>query len=99
MKLKDWENKKYTAWRNKVNERLPNISCRVFELRKKFYSGCGFHYGLEALLGKVIHMINNYDMNCYHGIEGISNQIINRVLVEELFNKVQKIENENNAID
>lgn len=49
------------AWREQVNQHLPDIAARVFALRAKAYRGCGFHYGLERELGYVLARMNDYE--------------------------------------
>lgn len=84
--MSDEESKAFEAWRDQMKDSLPELAKRVFALRDKFYTGCGFHYGLECSLGRVIAGINNHDRNYYHLKEGMANRIALEVEVEH-FNK------------
>ena len=89
------ENKKFDAWRNRANKGMPELAHRVFALRNKFYTGCGYHYGLEYELGRCIARLNDFGMstaNYYHGDDAIFNQIAIKVIVESLYKQVGDIE-------
>jgi hypothetical protein len=86
------EAKKFTAWRRRVNARLPDLVARVFALRGRMYAGCGTHYALECELGTVLARINNYSENYYHGPDGMARQTTLRIKTEMLFSDVRKAE-------
>jgi hypothetical protein len=90
------EDRKFQEWRRNVKAHLPNLSQRIFALRGINYYGCGFHYQLEADLGKVIYEINNVSSEYYHDKEYMINRIILNVLVESLFDRLIEIEGEIN---
>ena len=47
------ELKKFNEWRKEIGKTLPDIASRVFDLRSKGYTSCGFHWSLEKDLGWV----------------------------------------------
>ena len=53
------EDERFKQWRDEINKDIPNLASRVFNLRNKFYMGCGFHYSLEYDLGRIISGLNN----------------------------------------
>ena len=55
-RLKEW-----LDGREVIKESLPDLSLRVFALRNKFYTGCGFHYTLESSLGWLMTTLNSFD--------------------------------------
>jgi len=55
------ETKKFNRWRKDIGKTLPELSTRVFNLRGTGYTGCGFHWGLEKDLGKIISTMNDFD--------------------------------------
>lgn len=55
-----WKDR-FDKWRDRAAKRLPELSQRVFALRNKSYSGCGFQWSLEKSLGSAIYDIQNYD--------------------------------------
>lgn len=88
-------NAKFSEWRRKVNELLPEISRRLFALRGKPYTGCGFHWSHEKELGYVISKINDYDdREFYHESRSMMRQIVLQVATEGLFADVARIEKE-----
>jgi hypothetical protein len=54
------EQKEFREWRRRLNAGLPELAARIFALRGRTYSGCGFHYGLECDLGQVLAAVNDY---------------------------------------
>ena len=86
----------FTEWRKEVNEKLPELSRKIFALRSVMYKGCGFHWSLEKSLGSVIREINNYDAGSgyYHDKDCVCNRIVLKVCVEHLFEDVERIEKE-----
>ncbi len=90
--MKD-DNKRFTEWRNRAIDKLPEISARVFSLRKQFYNGCGFHYSLEHQLGNCIARLNNFDdSEIYHAKDAWSKQSTLKMIFTDLFERVKKIE-------
>lgn len=87
MTYQKYRMKKYIAWRKRVNSHLPDLMGRVFALRDKHYSGCGFHYSLESLAGKVLHLVNTQDIE-----RDVAGQLIDEILVEDLFRRVAQAE-------
>lgn len=51
----------FDRWRAHLYYHLPSLAKRVFALRDFFYTGCGFHYDLEAELGYVIAKVNAHN--------------------------------------
>lgn len=86
----NWRNEvnKYTSWRKEVNKKLPDLSQRVFALRKGGYTGCGFHYDLEATLGKVIHMVNSSN----EFPKELPDILLQEVIYEGLLDSIKKAE-------
>lgn len=85
--LKPEQAKAFHEWQRKVQEQLPELANRVFALRGKMYTGCGFHYSMERQLGRAIiaaHPSNEYPT--------IFSEISDRLAVEMLFNDVKKAE-------
>lgn len=87
MDLETYRLKRFYAWRQRVNKHIPVLASRIFELRNRFYVGCGFHYGLEGELGSVIRQLNDFD-NHYD----LCKQIVLEIYVEQLFSRVKKAE-------
>ncbi len=85
--LKKHELDLYYKWRKKINKKIPSLSKRIFSLRNQFYAGCGFHYSIECSLGSIIRFLNDYNK-----IPTWFDIILEEVMVEELFNRVRKIE-------
>ena len=96
--LEKWQQESFSAWRKKVNKRIPEVAAKVFSFRKVCYTGCGFHWSLEKSLGNLIACINDYDspldmrQSYYHGKEAPFNQIILKVKVKMFFKDVAEIE-------
>lgn len=44
----------FKEWRAAARDTLPDVASRVFALRGKPYAGHGFHYAMEAQLGRWI---------------------------------------------
>ena len=85
----------FSAWRQAKADEMPQLAARVFALRGKGYMGCGFHWGLEKSLGAIINRLNDYDDPGYYNTnEAITNQLVLKVLVEGLEERVAKIEKE-----
>ncbi len=79
--------KEHYAWRKRANRQLPKIAERVFALRKRFYSGCGFHYGMERELGKAIAMVNDFT-----SVLTLDKIVLEKIVVEALFKNVKEAE-------
>lgn len=82
--------KKYTKWRERAAKNLPDISMRVFALRKQLYSGCGFHYSLERQLGIAISRVQNVNSEAFENMQ----MILTELVVTQLYKDVVKIEKE-----
>ncbi|RYD40917.1 MAG: hypothetical protein EOP83_34625 [Verrucomicrobiaceae bacterium] len=70
-------------WRREQAKLLPDLTRRVFALREVTYSGCGFHYALEASLGRLITGIMQYD-SVLTVAERISLEIGIEMLIEKI---------------
>jgi len=81
-------NRIFNAWREKAIAQLPELSKRIFALRKVGYMGCGFHWGLEKSLGHSMFVLQNFDT--YPRDYGT--RITMQVNFEYLFKKVRKAE-------
>lgn len=106
MTYKDWcknsksilaEAKTWNEWRKEANYNLlTNIGPRIAILGKRFYSGCGFHYGKEQTLGKLIVDLAlpwNPCANWCGNIEiDMEKNIITKVLYEGLIENVKRDE-------
>jgi hypothetical protein len=90
---------KFSEYRKNALLGIPEIASRVFALRGKCYMGCGFHYGLEKLLGSVIKELNTYEKHFENNRDMVAWHILVEVLVEELYERTAEAENslENNA--
>jgi len=79
--------RKFQAWRQRVQAGLPTLATRIFALRSVTYAGCGFHYAMEHDLGVLIAQVNNYNKNFdifdRINIEVISEMIYKRVAEAE----------------
>jgi len=82
------ERKRFDKWRERVRKNLPKITARVFALRKAFYTGCGFQWGVEKNLGQVICQVNDFEHNYYHGPDAMASRILLKILVESLHREV-----------
>ncbi len=81
----------YYRWVKKVQKHLPELARRVFDLRGKHYMGCGFHYGLEKLLGNVISALNDYSSH-RQGQEEFTFKILTEINVRALFIDIKEAE-------
>ena len=80
--------KGYDKWNKEALKQLPELSVRTFALRDVHYCGKGFHYALEAQLGKVINYLNNpeeypVDLSC---------ELIHEVVFEGFIKTLQEAE-------
>ena len=66
----------FLKWRRRVSKDLPNLSNRVFALRGKAYSGCGFGYELEGRLGNVIMSIHCIDIKTFNNMSMLITKIL-----------------------
>lgn len=82
--------KKYIKWRERAAKNLPNISMRVFALRKQSYSGCVFHYALERQLGIAISGVQNVNSEAFESMQ----MILTKLVVAQLYKDVVRIERE-----
>lgn len=82
--------KEYIKWRERAARNLPNISIRVFALRKQAYLGCGFHYSLEWQLGVAISNVQNVNSEAFENMQ----MILTKLVVTQLYKDVAKIERE-----
>jgi len=90
----------FRVFREMARETLMNnLAPRIYALSKRFYVGCGFHYGLEEALGNLIRGFaicenpNNINMNSYDYIidrEGM--WVLYEVLFEGLCHDVIEAE-------
>jgi hypothetical protein len=85
-------NKEFTDWRQAEADKMPALAARVFALRNKMYTGCGFHWGMERDLGVIIARLNDYDTDYYHGTEALARQIGLEVHLEQLYKHVEQAE-------
>ena len=85
-------NRKHAAWCKKVNRRMPDLFLRVFALRQKPYAGCGAHYTLEKLAGRVLRDLQEPSTD-------IADHLITEILVEDLFNTLVKAERSASQIE
>ena len=87
------ELKKFNKWRKDIGKELPDLSKRVFALRKIGYVGCGFHWSLEKDLGYVIHMANDFDPKMpEHSFSDMANRIVAKVRYEHFIKRLEEIE-------
>jgi hypothetical protein len=84
----------FERWQKKAKPYLPDLARRVFALRDKMYSGCGFHYVLEARLGGVIHSLNHIGRERLDYIERLAERMHIEMNFQSLFREVVKIEKE-----
>lgn len=82
------EVKAFNKWKRRASRQLPELSSKVFFLRSKSYTGCGFHWSLEKDLGFCINHIMNYDKRYTDIMQNISIQVV----FESLIKEVKKIE-------
>ena len=78
---------KYYEWLKEIQKQLPALSKRIFDLREKFYMGCGFHWYLERQLGKVIALANDY----YDKDVEWTDVILYKVVFEQFLKAFQKL--------
>jgi hypothetical protein len=86
------EERAHERWRRRAKEHLPELARRVFALRGIGYNGCGFHYTVEALLGKVILALSQPNMKREDYQSRMASRCVDRVLVRGLFADLNKIE-------
>lgn len=84
------ELKKFNKWRKDIGKTLPELSTRVFNLRRKGYTGCGFHWSLEKDLGWVISVMNNFDRSYRDWVTRITVEVKYECFIKQL----EEIENE-----
>jgi hypothetical protein len=75
--------------REKLSVKLPDLAIRIFALRGKHYSGCGFHYSLVASIGGLLDRMNRPDRN--YGLEDV---LTDEVIFDGLIERVAEIEAE-----
>jgi hypothetical protein len=75
--------KDHYAWRKRVNDALPDLARRVFNLRSGGYYGVGMHHSLERKLGRVLTMANEFEMELAHYIPA-TDQLVYEELVDTL---------------
>jgi len=81
----------FHEWQLEKTKELPDLARRVFALRNSHYSGCGFHYSLERLLGNVIASVMDYERLATIGKEEkekMAHSLISEVLYEELIDRL-----------
>lgn len=78
------ELKKFNKWRRNIGKILPELATRVFNLRRKGYTGCGFHWSLEKDLGWVILTMNNFDKSYRDFATRISVEVVYEHFIEHL---------------
>lgn len=79
------DSKEFHKWRGRVVAKLPDLAARVFALRGKAYPGHGFHYYMEARLGRVISGVTDPTRMPLGTQERIAERLILQIVVEELF--------------
>lgn len=79
-------------WMKRVAEHLPDWSARTFSLRGMLYWGCGTHYALEARLGRVITLAQNYEQFFNSEKDRIANRIIDEMVVAQFVAQLVKAE-------
>lgn len=84
------ETKEFNKWRKNIGKTLPELSTRVFNLRRKSYMGYGFHWSLEKDLGWVILTINNFDKS----YRDWDLRLTVEVVYEHFIKRLEEIENE-----
>jgi hypothetical protein len=82
-------NKAYYDACRAINELLPDLAMRIFQLRGKFYPGCGCHYALECSLGRLLAECNAFGERKQICLES---QILLEVLYESLLQQVKEAE-------
>ena len=83
------ERKKFDKWRERVRNKLPELASRVFALRNKGYTGCGFGWAIEKDLGYIIRSVSNFD-----SYPDWMEQTLIKVVTESLYKDLNRIENE-----
>jgi len=73
--------------RQEMRDAMPALAARVFALRNASYYGCGFHYAMEARLGKLLAALNNFDTDIENAIH-----IIHKVSFRSLVADIRKAE-------
>lgn len=84
----------FERWSKKAKKHLPDLARRVFALGDKTYSGCGFHYMLEARLGRVIIDLNHIGLERRNYMERFAERLGIELNYQALFRDVVKIEKE-----
>jgi hypothetical protein len=87
-----YQDRQFEKFKRKVYKRIPDLANRIFALRNRLYSGCGFSYELDQHLGELIKCTAaNYwpKENTYH-----SGFIAVELLAKCLFQEVAEIEKE-----
>ena len=82
--LTQQEKNAYKEWLEGVRVKLPDLANRVFALRKNPYNG--FHYALEATLGKVILFVNS----SHEFPKDIHDILLHEVVFEDLVKDIVK---------
>jgi hypothetical protein len=77
------QQRKFQKWMKRVWARLPELSSKVFSLKQR-------DRYLEASLGNITKMLNSDLINFWQGEDGIANQILLELFVEEVFKGLQK---------
>jgi hypothetical protein len=87
----------YNKWRDRARMRLlTDIAPRIGKLSTRMYMGCGFHYGMEQTLGRLINDLALPTQWCANWCAKIPEQqikmIITQVSVGMLIEQVRKAE-------
>jgi hypothetical protein len=83
--------KAYEEWSRRASARMPQLAARVFALRDKGYPGCGYHYAMEAALGKLIARICDPTSIDYHDpkkpvwVQHMASRIHLRALIRDIW--------------
>ena len=86
------EQRRFEKFRNGVQRCCPELARRVFVVGQRFYMGCGFHYGMAAELGTVIHRAFSDRIDFWHGKDALAERITFKVLVEGLHRNIKQAE-------
>jgi hypothetical protein len=80
----------FNDWRKEIGKGLPELANRVFALRNKGYTGCGFHWTLEKDLGYIISVMNDFDNRYSNMID----QIVIKIKYQSFIYTLEKAEGE-----
>lgn len=85
------EAEKYEGWRRKAQKRLlSDFAPRVASLGETGYRGCGFHYGMEQTLGKLVVSLSMPWQPCMNWLDNCPEESTTALISQVIFRSLEK---------